>query len=387
MRETPVPTLFVSVLVALCVLVGIGSPAQPAYGAVARPQVAEAQAWCVTDATGAVLASSNADERFAPASITKVMTAMVALDSGMALDTEVTMPELPTEGWEAAQVAGFETGSTASLEDMLEVLLVYSANDAAYAIAQAVGGSQQGFADLMNQKAQEIGMDHTTFKNPHGLEEDDHMSTAGDLVKMGRYALTHYPFIARMVRTRAVTIPVNGVQQTFHSTDELMDVYAPLIGIKTGKVEAGTTFLGASRKTQAQLYTCVLGCSSDWGRFQDTMDLMEWAYGTYRPVELSNTKEPVARRPFAYRFGWHVPVTADAAAQGLVWPDSAPCTYTSIMASRNQLLKPGEAAGACIWQQGGHVVGAMAYHGGPAAPDEPWDAARVLDPTAVLDKE
>lgn len=372
-------------LFVLCAVVG--APVERAFAAVAGPQVSEAQAWCVTDATGAVLASHDPDKQYAPASITKIMTAMVALDSGMALDTTITMPELPTEGWEGAQVAGFSAGSTATLEEMLEVMLVYSANDAAYAIAQAVGGSQQGFADLMNQKAAQIGMDHTTFKNPHGLEEDVHVSTAGDLCKLGRHALTRYPFIARMVRTRSVTVPVNGVDRTFQSTDELMDVYRPLIGIKTGKVAAGTTFLGASRKTQTQLYTCVLGCSSDWGRFQDTLDLMEWAYGTYRPVELADTDDPVARRPFAYRFGWHVPITADATVKGLVWPDSAPCIYTTVMASRNQLVRPGDPAGASLWRQGDRVVGAMAYHGGRAEPDGPWDASRALNPANLLKEE
>ncbi len=202
MTRTLMPAALLALLLVL--LAPVPAVADTGLGA---PGVTEAQAWIVEDSTGRVLAESNADAAFAPASITKVMTAMVALDAGLPMDTEVAMPAHPEDGWEAAQVAGYAVGETSTLEDMLEVLLVYSANDVGYAIAEKVAGSQGAFADLMNEKAAEIGMTRTTFKNPHGLEEDGHESCARDLALMGRYALTHYPFIARMVRTHSVTVP------------------------------------------------------------------------------------------------------------------------------------------------------------------------------------
>lgn len=325
------------------------------------PDVTEAQAWCIEDSTGRVLAESNADKAFAPASITKVMCAMVALDAGLPMDTPVTMPALPEEGWEAAQVAGYAQGEVASLKDMLEVLLVYSANDAAYAIAEKVGGSQEGFARLMNEKAAKIGMTRTTFKNPHGLEEDGHESCARDLVLMGRYALTHYPFIAAMVRTHEVTVPVGGQQRTFYSTDELMPVYKPLIGIKTGNVEAGTTFLGAARKDGTTLYTCVLGCTTKWGRFEDTRTMMEWAFNGATRIELARADQALEELPFAFRFGFTLAVRPQADVAGLLWPDGVQCSYARVTLSPDQLVVPGEPGGACLWRQGDRIVGACAY--------------------------
>ncbi len=373
-------------LLALLLVLLVPAPALADTG-LGTPGVTEARAWIVEDSTGRVLAESNADAAFAPASITKVMTAMVALDAGLPMDTGVTMPAHPEDGWEAAQVAGYEVGETSTLEDMLEVLLVYSANDAGYAIAEKVAGSQNAFADLMNKKAAEIGMTRTTFKNPHGLEEDGHESCARDLAAMGRYALTHYPFIARMVRTHAVTVPVNGEDRTFYSTDELMPVYSPLIGIKTGKVEAGTTFLGAARKDGLTLYTCVLGCATDWGRFEDTRTMMEWAFGGATRLTLADPGRTLETLPFAYRFGFSVSVRPQAAVTGLLWPDGTECSYTRVALSRGQLGIPGEPAGACLWRQGDRIVGACAYVVDPAvSPDAPWSSDPAAPPLPVQRK-
>ena len=133
------------------------------------------------------------------ASITKVMTAIVALDSGVNLDEpcKITVPDLE----EGSQVAGLTSDDTPTLRQLIMMMLVYSANDAAYNIAINVSGSQQAFVDQMNKKAAEIGMTHTQFQNPHGLDANGHYSTARDLALMGRYAREHYPLIASAVHT------------------------------------------------------------------------------------------------------------------------------------------------------------------------------------------
>lgn len=317
----------------------------------------EAQSWIVTDSVGNVLAGSNIDEAMEPASITKVMTAMVVLDSDLSLDDVLTVPEMPAD-WENPQLAGYEAGSTATVRDLLEVMLVYSANDAAQTLAVGVAGSVDAFADLMNQKAAQIGMTETTFKNPSGMSEDGHTSTAKDLTTMGRYALDHYPLIAQLVRTSSVTVPVNGVDQTFQSTDALMPIYSPLIGIKTGLVDGGSTFLGAARSGRVTLYTCVLGCPTSWGRFQDTMEVMEWAFAHYAQPTFAKKGQVLSWRPFAFRFGYVVPVIWDQAVTGPVWPEGGATTYTRIVPSEGQLLVPGEQCGVSLWQQDGRTVAA-----------------------------
>lgn len=329
-----------------------------------QPTVNEAQAWCVTDETGAILASASEDEQFAPASITKVLTACVALDKGVSPDTVITIPQMPEEGWEAAQRAGYAPGTTATFKDLLAVMLVYSANDAAYAIAEYVGGSQAGFAQMMNEKAQQIGMTNSTFKNPHGLEEEGHLTCARDLCLLGRYALTRYPLIAKWVHTPQVTVPVNGQDLTFSSTDELMGTYKPLIGIKTGKVEAGCTFLGAARKNNVTLYTCVLGCATSDGRFRDTRNLMEWAFATYKNMAVTRAGQTIQTNSFAFRFGYEVPVSSPVTTRAMIWPDDVACSYTRTLASSSQLLSSQATCGVEQWRQGDRIVAATSFETG-----------------------
>lgn len=346
------------------VLLASFAVATPAWAATSQPALSEAQAWCITDQTGEVLASSSEDELFAPASITKILTACVALDKGVAPDTVITIPQMPEEGWEAAQMAGYAPGTTATFSDLLAVMLVYSANDAAYAIGEYVGGSQAGFAQMMNEKAQQIGMGNSTFKNPHGLEEDGHMTCARDLCLLGRYALTHYPLIAQWVHTPRVTVPVNGQDLTFYSTDELMSVYKPALGIKTGHVESGYTFSGAARKNGVTLYTAVLGCSTSDGRFQDTRTLMEWAFSTYKNVAVTHAGQELQTNPFAFRFGYVVPVSAPVTTQAMIWPDEVPCSYTRTLISSSQLLSSQETCGVEQWRQGDRIVAAASFESG-----------------------
>ena len=142
-------------------------------------KLTEATTAIVTDAQGNVLWSKNPDQELPMASITKVMTAIVALDSGVNLDEpcKISVPDLE----EGSQVAGLTSDDTPTLRQLIMMMLVYSANDAAYNIAINVSGSQQAFVDQMNKKASEIGMTHTQFQNPHGLDADGHYSTARDL--------------------------------------------------------------------------------------------------------------------------------------------------------------------------------------------------------------
>ncbi len=149
------------------------------------------------------------------ASITKVMTAMVALDSGIDLDKPCNIVSVDLE--EGSVLANYSTSEHPTLRELLQVLLVHSANDVAYNIAINVAGSEKAFADLMNKKAAEIGMTNTHFSNPHGLDADDHYSTARDLALMARYAREHYPFLASTVSMTSVTATVQGEEVTWPS--------------------------------------------------------------------------------------------------------------------------------------------------------------------------
>ncbi len=324
-----------------------------------EPQIEEAASAIVCDSAGNVLWSYNADERLAMASITKIMTAIVALDSGYDLGSTCTIVSVDLGS--DSQTAGYATTDTPTMRELLQVMLVYSGNDCAYNVAVNVAGSEEAFVELMNEKAAEIGMTNTHFSNSHGLEEDDHYSTAADLAILGRYALENYPFIASTVQLRSVTGTVGGVSVTFESTDNLMDTYDGLLGIKTGAVASGTAFLGAAERDGITLYTCVLGCSTKSGRFTDTATLLDWAFETYEETEVANCDWVIDVRPYALNFGLTVITRATSGSTISTWPDYDTISYTTTRISAGLLEDPGVVVGYTTYDQEGRSAGTTVY--------------------------
>lgn len=271
------------------------------------PNVSDASAWIITDANGIVYAAQNEDSELPPESITKIMTAMVVLDSDLSFADVVEVPELPSY-WENAQVAGLRPGSFASVGDLFQMMLVYSANDAAYTLAVAVSGTEDAFVALMNQKAAALHLDHTHFACSSGMETSRHYASAKDLCRMGRYAVLNYPLIASCVQEPSCSVEVNGSAVTFYSTDHLLHDYPYARGIKTGAGTHVYTFLGTAVKNNVQLFTCVLDCHTEEGRFTDTKSLFEWAYNDYlSTIALGTLGEPFPRKlRFAFRFGFYL---------------------------------------------------------------------------------
>ncbi|MGI6229549.1 MAG: D-alanyl-D-alanine carboxypeptidase family protein [Tractidigestivibacter sp.] len=324
-----------------------------------EPDLSEAECAIVEDSAGNVLWAKNEYTHMSMASITKVMTAMVALDSGMDLDTTCTIYE--TDLGADSQTAGYTTSDTPTLRELLRVMLVYSANDAAENIAINVAGSEEAFVELMNQKAAELGMDNTHFSNPHGLEEDDHYSCAADLALMGRTALSEYPFIAATVHLESVTATIDGTETTLYSTDDLIGSYQGVRGIKTGAVGSGTAFLGACQKDGVELFTCVLGCDTSDGRFEDTAALLDWAYDNYDELLVARRSMIVDVRPWAYNFAFTCVVRPSEDEYVVVWPDGGDLNYTSTFVKSSILLDKGELAGTTTWSQDGREAGSVHY--------------------------
>lgn len=154
--------------------------------------------------SGRVLYSSDGDTPMRIASLTKIMTAIVAIDHGKLTDMVKTSKR--AVGKEGSSIY-LQLGEEMSLHHMLYGLMLRSGNDAATAIAEHVGGSEEGFVHLMNEKATFLGLKHTQFKNPHGLDDDEHYSTANDLAKLTAYALKNDVF-AEIVSTRVKKCPI-----------------------------------------------------------------------------------------------------------------------------------------------------------------------------------
>ena len=263
---------------------------------------------CLIGADGTVYFERNSHSPAQIASITKIMTAIVALENA-APDTIVGVSE--TAALIGESTAGLQEGDSMPLEEALKALLVPSGNDAAQAIAETVGAQMmasdpslgsdpvQVFVDAMNKKAAELGCSDTLYENPHGLDDGDFAgslhSTASDQAKVAQCAMKD-PTIRSIVAGGNTTITVlregDEVDIDLETTDLLLDIYEYAIGIKTGFTEAaGASFAGAANKDGFELYAIVLNSSDEVQRFGDASNLFEWAYEHMTQVPLANSSQ------------------------------------------------------------------------------------------------
>lgn len=346
----------IALVCALAMFFALGTT--PAHADESAPYLSESTAAYVTDAHGTVLFDFNGQMELPMASITKIMTTMVALDSGIPLEREITFRT--SEYQDDAQLAGYADGDVLTFGELLRVSLIYSGNDTASNIAYVVAGTEAEFAKLMNEKAQQIGLEHTHFVNAHGLEDEGHYSCAADLCKMGQYAMEHYPFIRETVSTRSIDVVIGGQPVTYYSTDELMDTYQGLLGIKTGKTESGTSFLGSARRNSVTLYSCSLCCYNDEARFEDTRSMLDWAYEQYHSQTFSHSEWMLRALPWQDGFWLKCPVYAGSSMSGMVYKEGE-VTPSITMGSPSQLVGTGDTYGTALWDQGGRLVGSVAY--------------------------
>lgn len=238
----------------------------------AEPEVT-AISWVLLDvASGEILDGENQDRSLPMASVTKMMTALVVRDR---LDLEDRVRISPTAADTGEAEIGLVPGERWSVEDLLFAMLVRSGNDAAVALAEAAGGSVADFAELMNAKAESLGLTGSSFVNPHGLDADDHFATASDLARIGAAVLTD-PVLAEMVRTRVVVFKdaPDGSARIAVNTNLLLGVYPGIIGIKTGFTgDAGKVLVAAVDTPQGLIVSAVMG-SGD--HFSDSRELLEY---------------------------------------------------------------------------------------------------------------
>lgn len=215
----------------------------------------------VEGSTGTVLFGRNYDQQLAPASITKIMTAILAIESGK-LDNEVSVPTLP-EFESGAVTIHLVAGERYKLRDLVQVMLVASANDAAYTVANAVGGNVDKFVTQMNNKAAALDMSATSFKNPHGLDEDGHLVTAADMAKLARYAMQNETF-REMVLVQQVNWSGISYEKPLPTTNLMFGIMPETTGIKTGNSSvARHTFVGSASRDGRELIGVILGEPDD----------------------------------------------------------------------------------------------------------------------------
>lgn len=234
--------------------------------------------------TKEILYEKNPDKQMLIASTTKIITAMVVLDH-CKLDENVEM--LPEYTAVEGSSTYLKAGDTVTVEELLYGLLLVSGNDAAAALAYHTAGSIEKFASLMNEKAAELGMTNSSFKNPHGLDEDGHYSTARDLALAMAEAIKNETF-CKITSTKTITINGN----TFKNHNRLLWECEGVMGGKTGYTKsAGRTLVSYAHRDGLNLICVTLKDPDDW---KDHTSLYDWAFSEYRAVNITEGGETFA---------------------------------------------------------------------------------------------
>lgn len=245
----------------------------------AAPSVStHAQASALIDVTsGRILYSHNGDKKMRIASLTKIMTAIVAIEAG-SLSDKVKVG-INAYGVEGSSIY-LRLGEEMSLHHLLYGLMLRSGNDAATAIAEHVGGSLDGFVTMMNEKAEQLGMVNTTFKNPHGLDQDGHLSSANDMAVLTAYALQN-PTFREIVKTKSIKVP-NAYENWDHlwrNKNKMLHLYDGADGVKTGYTKtAKRTLVSSATRGGQQLAAVTLNDGNDWA---DHAKLLDFGFQHY----------------------------------------------------------------------------------------------------------
>lgn len=248
------------------------------------PDINSRAAVIIEKSTGAILFGKNENDKRKMASTTKIMTAIVVLESVENLSEIVTVSK------KAASIGGSRLGLSANakitVNDLLYGLLLCSGNDAAIALAEFIGGSVEDFANLMNKKASELGLLNTHFVTPHGLDNDEHYTTAYELALLTKYALENETFI-KIVSTKRCSISINGISKNINNTNELLGYLEGVYGVKTGFTNGANRCLVTScKRGELDIICVVLGADTKKFRTQDSIKLIEYAFSNFEIVDI-----------------------------------------------------------------------------------------------------
>lgn len=262
---------------------------QPAQAGLQEPEIAAEGAVLIDGATGKVLYGKNADQQFYPASITKIMTALLVLER-CGLDDTVTFSAAATTNLESGAVSlDITEGDRLTVEQSLHGLLMKSANEIGNGLAEHVAGSVSGFAELMNARARELGCANTNFVNPHGLNHSSHKTTPHDMALIMRAALQNENF-RRIDTTLTYDFPATkkAAARTITMGHKMMypsdsRYYEGIIGGKTGYTSlAGNTLVTGAERNGVQLIVVVM--KSKQTHYTDTKALLDYGFANYQAL-------------------------------------------------------------------------------------------------------
>ena len=276
-------------LILLCALV---LPARAALPVPPPPQI-EARAWLLIDAaSGLPLAEKNPDAKVEPASLTKLMTAYLAFsaikEGRLKPDQELPVSE---KAWRAEGSRMFlDPKKPAKVDDLLKGMIVQSGNDACIVLAEAIAGSEESFAHLMNQMAKRLGMTGTHYVNATGLPDPQHYTTARDLSKLANVLIRDFPEQYKIYAMREFAY--NGITQP--NRNRLLFMDPSVDGVKTGHTEsAGYCLIASAKREQRRLLSVVLGTGSDTARATESQKLLNYGFQFFETARLYPANQAV----------------------------------------------------------------------------------------------
>jgi D-alanyl-D-alanine carboxypeptidase (penicillin-binding protein 5/6) len=281
-------------------LVAVAAPGSAAAAPAPPPSVPTAQAAIVVDARdGTVMFAKRPDAERAIASTTKLMTALLSLEKAKPGDvfTAPAYNAMPAESR-----INLREGERMTVHDLLEALLLESANDAAVDLAENISGSRPAFVDEMNDRAAELGLDHTHYANPIGLDDPGNYSSARDLATLAGTLLRNGRF-ARIVDMPEATLESGARPRVVENRNDLVADYPWVSGVKTGyTLNAGNVLVGAAeRGPRARVVSVVLGEPTEATRDADTLTLLRWGLRRFSRVKVLDKRRALARSDIRYR--------------------------------------------------------------------------------------
>lgn len=308
-------------LALLCSLLAVPCAAAEDEDSIPTMEVDAKAALLVDGDTGEVLYAKNEDEELYPASLTKIMTALLvleAVDEGkLSLDQEVTATATAFSGLsDDGSSAGIEQGETMTVEEMLYCMLVVSANETCNILGEKVAGTVSAFVDMMNAKAKALGCTHTHFANATGLQDTQHYTSAWDMYLITKEAMS-YPTFMTICDTAEHTVPATNLsgERVLHTTNYLLSnwraigyTYSNAHGIKTGSTsDAGYCLVSSAEKGELRFLSVVMGCErvvdasgkADVKSFSETKRLFEWGFENFSYKTVQSVNDMLASIPVA----------------------------------------------------------------------------------------
>lgn len=235
--------------------------------------------------TGRILYDKNADEQRPMASLTKIMTSIMLVEN-CDLDELIEVPADAT--WIGGSTVGLKKGDKVTAKALLYGMLLPSGNDCAYTVGIHIGGSIENFANMMNMKVKSMGITDTSFANPHGLDNENHYTSAKSMAIIARYALQN-KYINEIVNTTSATVNFGSFTKTLNNTNALLRTYDKADGVKTGFTNGANRCLVASATDNARRYIAViLGAETTQIRFNEAKEILEYCFENYKITDISN---------------------------------------------------------------------------------------------------